>query len=268
MKKYRKEIFIAASFVLVCVALILFDGTIFRILPDERADGMLQETISRLASALFLVPLILLAGEKKSLTGKSERFLHAILWCLPCLLVCVANFPFSALLSGEAKIERMDLLWLFLLKCLSIGLMEEFAFRALILPLLLESFPKRGELFSVLVSSALFGGWHILNLFGGASFGATALQVGYSFLIGVMLAAVFLRTGNVWMCVLLHALFDVGGLLVRNIGSGPFQDTLFWVFTVLAGIACTCHVAAFLLRREKQRRERKRDEKEADRVTK
>lgn len=260
MKKYRAEIIMIASFLAVCVLMILLDGTHFRILEDEKADGLLQETISRFAGIAFFIPLTLFAGEKQSFLGRTKRPFRALLWCLPCLLVCLANFPFSALIRGDAVITRWDLLWLFLLKCLSIGLMEEIIFRALMQPMILDSFKKRGELFGVLLTSALFGAWHLLNLFGGANVGATFLQVGYSFLMGMMLSAVVIKTGNVWTSVFLHALFDFGGLIVPALGNGAFQDTVFWALTAIAGALCALHVGIFFIAREGKRRALKRAE--------
>jgi len=107
---------------------------------------------------------------------------------------------------------------------------------------------KRRETFlTVLVTSLLFGIWHLFNLLDGAAFGAVLLQVGYSFLIGAMLSTVRIRTENLWLCVFLHALFDFGGLLIPTLGTGSFQDTVFWILTALAGILCTVHVLLFLL---------------------
>lgn len=206
---------------------------------EERVSRLLRETLPRLFVAAFLI--VLLWGSFRP----HGRFLRALLWSMPCIAVALVNFPYSALLSGTARIERFDLLWLFLLKCLSVALMEELFFRALLLPFLRERLRgRRGEFYlSVILSAAIFALAHLLNLLAGAGFGATMLQVGYTFLLGMMFGVMYCVTENIWLCVGVHFLFDVGGLIVTDLGSGAFQDTVFWALTVVVGVICAVYVA-------------------------
>lgn len=250
MKKYGREIFIIALFVLACVVLVLFDY-VFVFSPDETLNALIKETLSRIIVFGILVPTAILCGYKRVFTVKVK--LRDLLWCLPCLLVAIVNFPFTAIISGAAKVERVDLIWLFALDCLGIGLLEELLFRGILQSLLFDVFKKKRVIFAVFVNSLVFGAWHLVNLFAGAGIGDTLLQVGYSFLIGGMLSAVFLRTGNLWVCVFLHALFDFGGLIVTRLGTGAFQDITFWVLTAVTGVLCLCHVLLYLLRTDKKK---------------
>lgn len=257
MKKYRKEIMIVALFAVACVILVLFDY-VFKFSDDATVNALIKETLSRILVFAVLIPAAILCGYKAVFSPKTPP--RALLWCLPCLAVAVCNFPFTALIGGAARVERADLIWLFALACLSIGLLEELLFRGILQPLLLDVLKKRGTLFAVFVNSALFGVWHFVNLLGGAGIGETLMQVGYSFLIGGMLSAVFLRTGNIWSCVFLHALFDFGGLLVTRLGTGAFQDTTFWILTAVFGVLCACHVLAYLIKKDKKEKgERSKD---------
>ena len=63
-----------------------------------------------------------------------------------------------------------------------------------------------------------------------------------------MLAVAFIKTKNVWLCVAVHAIFDVGGLIVGDLGKGPFQDTVFWVLTAACGVICTAHIIYTLIK--------------------
>ena len=249
MKKYGKEVVIVLLFALACAALFLLSGETFTLLSDATADRLLQETLARAATFALLLPVLFLCGCGRSLYGKTTP--RALLWCLPCLLVAICNFPFHALLTGAARIGRTDLLWLFALNCLCVGLMEELLFRGLLQPLLMNVLRGQGVILPVLIDAALFGLWHLTNLLVGADVGATLLQVGYSFLIGGMLSAVLIKTGNIWTGVFLHALFNFGGLLVPMLGSGPFQDAVFWSLTAVAGMLCLAHVLAYLFRSDK-----------------
>ena len=119
MKKYGKEVVIVLLFALACAALFLLSGETFTLLSDATADRLLQETLARAVTFALLLPVLFLCGCGRSLYGKTT--LRALLWCLPCLLVAICNFPFHALLTGAAHIGRTDLLWLFALNCLGVG---------------------------------------------------------------------------------------------------------------------------------------------------
>lgn len=220
---------------------------------DETLGNLIADTVPRLAVGIFLVALMSERGYSKTFKVK-WRGKH-LLWSIPCFLVATVNFPFTALMKGTAVIERIDLLWLFVLKCAAIALLEETFFRALLLPVFAERFAKNkyGMFLSVISTSVLFALMHLINLLFGAGVGATILQVGYTFLIGCMLAVMQLKTKNVWLCVIVHALFDFGGTIVTDLGRGSFQDTAFWILTAAAGILCTVHIIMTLQRMSKDK---------------
>ena len=225
------------------LALIVLFG--FNLLPIK--DGALLALLRdapRLAAGAYLVLFLCLKGYGGPFRPKF-RLIH-LLWAIPCLGVAIANFPFSALASGQAVIERADLLPLFLVKCLGIALLEESFFRGLLVPLL----QKKGDLFAVLVSAALFAAMHLLNLISG-NYGAVLLQVGYTFLLGCMFAVMLLFTGNVWLGMLVHFIFDVGGSIVTDLGHGPFQDAVFWGLTAAMGVLCAMHIVVTFVRMKK-----------------
>ena len=169
---------------------------------------------------------------------------------LPACLIAVNNFPIVGLLTDAVTVTRWDLMWIYGLDCLMIGLFEEVAFRGTIFPSLLEK--RRGstkQIFWVsLISSALFGLLHLVNLLDGAGVGATLLQVGYSFLIGGMCTIVLLRVGNVLPCVFLHTLFDFGGRMVGTVADGVIWDPLTVVVTAVLGVAVTVWMLMLLWR--------------------
>lgn len=244
----RTDVLLIVLFV-ICVGIALAFG-IPNLIPytDLTLGKLVEDTVPRLAVSIFLIVFMLMKGYAETFKPKWRG--TYILWSVPCFLVAIVNFPFSAVIRGVAVIERVDLLWLFLLKCVAIALLEEIFFRALLLPLFMERFaPNRYRvLISVLCSSILFALIHLLNLFFGAGVGATLLQVGYTFLIGCMLAVMMLKTKNIWLCIIVHAVFDVGGLIISDLGRGVFQDTVFWVLTAVVGLLCTVHVILSLRR--------------------
>jgi len=171
-----------------------------------------------------------------------------IVW-LPCVAVVVNNLPILALANGTAWVERWDLFPLFVADALLIGIFEELAFRGTLFLAILE---KRRDstkkiFWTTVVSSALFGFVHLANLLEGAGVGATLMQVGYSFLIGGMCSIVLLKTGNILICILLHAVFDFCGMLVPTLGRGAVWNPPTIVITAVLAVAVTAWEVYVLL---------------------
>jgi hypothetical protein len=95
---------------------------------------------------------------------------------------------------------------------------------------------------AVLISSLIFGLSHLLNIFTGADVAATFLQIGYSILTGGMFAFALIKTKNILFSVLLHAVYNFGGLLFskQGLGMGVVFDTptavMMAVVAVIVGI--------------------------------
>ena len=164
---------------------------------------------------------------------------------LPAFLVSLNNAPLIALFSGTAVVTAgADEIVLFALECIFVASFEELTFRGIVFPLMLQHFgaERRERTAAVLVSAAVFGAMHLLNLFSGGGMGPTLLQAGYTFLIGAMFAVVLLCTGNLMICIGLHAVYNFGGMLVPTLGSGSFSDI--WS---LPAIAVTAFLAVAAL---------------------
>ena len=104
---------------------------------------------------------------------------------------------------------------------------------------------------AILLTSAVFGLVHTLNLFIGGSPTAVIMQIGYSFLIGGMCAIVLLKTRCIWIPVFIHALYDLGGMLVEYLGGGTLWDTPTVVLTVIVSVAVVAYFLVLLFRMKK-----------------
>ncbi len=231
------------------VTILLFAGYWFWN-PTWSADTAAQELLHMLISRAFgsLAFLFVLCYLSYRIWQKPH--LHHLAVLLPALAVAVNNLPILALANGFAWIERYDLLPLFVLDSLMIGIFEELAFRGVLFPAMLERHrkSKKGILLTTAISSAVFGLVHLLNLLEGADIASTLLQVGYSFLIGGMCAIVLLKTGNLLWCILLHALYDFCGNLIPTIGAGALWDTPTVVITAILGVAVTAWMLVIFFR--------------------
>ena len=97
-------------------------------------------------------------------------------------------------------------LWMtFLGTCIVAPLGEELMFRKL----LIDRARRYGDVTAILLSGLLFGLFHG-NLF----------QFFYAFLLGMILAYVYTRSGNLWWCVAMHAVVNfLGSIAIPAIGS-------------------------------------------------
>lgn len=128
------------------------------------------------------------------------------------------------------------------------GITEELTFRGIILPGILTHFEgHRGIWIAVLISSVLFGSAHMVNL-ARQPLEATLLQGTNALAIGLVLAAIYLRTSSLIFPMILHGVNDYistiaahGNITMHNQSFAPFIGQ--WIIYLL--------LALFLLRKSK-----------------
>ncbi len=210
-------------------------------LEDPVGNELLITGISRLSAAATLVIICLQTGQKDLFFHPEQLTIRTLLWCTPCALVAFANFPFHALLTGQAAIIRTEYIGLFILSCFAVASVEELLFRGILLSSFMQHKPDK-LLAPILLASGLFALSHLLHLWAGAGLGATLLQVCYTFLLGIMLSFLTVRTKHIFPAILLHTVFNIGGQIVPVLGRGSFQDPVFWAATVICGLGCALHL--------------------------
>ena len=237
----------------VCLAIIFAAAPILLWLelakPTLTSDPVLAPlinmTLTRLIGAAVFLALLLNEGYRV-LNPLQKPFWRSLLFTLPPFLVVVNNMPILSMMWGDAYLVHkapVYLIW-FAAECLAIGLFEELAFRGVIFLMFAEKrhTTRKGLFWSLILTSAVFGGVHLVNVLMGAGIGPTILQIGYSFLIGAMCSVVLLKTRNIWICVLLHAIYDFCGTLVPTLGAGTWWDTPTVVFTAVLAVATAAYL--------------------------
>lgn len=122
-----------------------------------------------------------------------------ILW-LPCLMLLV---PLALILM--LGFPPLALVALVLFNSLLVGFSEETMFRGVLFRAL------RGPLSiwpAIIITSIAFGSVHILNGFTTGDFGTATIQAVSAACSGLLLIALLIRTGSIWVPIIYHALWD------------------------------------------------------------
>ncbi len=97
------------------------------------------------------------------------------------------------------------------------GIQEELLCRTIPISLLMKREDRRNLVPAVyIIPSLLFGLFHFVNLFSGADLILTLLQVAYATAVGLILASIYLKTGNLWITIALHSFMDFVAYLSLN----------------------------------------------------
>ena len=229
-----------------CVATLVLDFICCKGKNDTLQRVMLCKLLQQLCGASAAILLMVQLNIK--LFGKPQNCLYL----LPCLLVAVDNFQFSAYFHGKMQLiyDKPSQIVLFGAYCLSVGLFEECIFRGVIFSVFAGLFPqnKKGFLMTYVLSSIVFGVVHIFNGFSADAF----LQAGYSILTGGLFAFCLIKTKNILCAAFVHGVYNFCGLLfglfnpsgcVIGLGSGVVFDT----GTVITMLIVSVLVGVFVL---------------------
>ena len=255
MNKYSRYLITIALVALAVTTFILFEIQGKILTPDPIVNDMLGETIYQVSIGALFIWLIYIMGDRGYLfLNKTTK--KKLLWALPCLMVCLVNFPWAGLFTGNVYVTGARYIPLYILYVISIALVEELVFRGVLLNIVFR-YTRRSKLpyvFAVLISSAIFAAFHLFNLFVVFDPIGVTLQVGYTFLIGCMFAVIQIKMGSVWYCVLFHALFNFGGMFTFfGFAEGYQWDTVFWILTIISGLLCAGHIIVTLINMERHK---------------
>lgn len=213
------------------------------ILTHCSCDLRLAETIGRLLGSIAILFFFYHTFDIKDFGMKKENFFRGILTGFFMIILLVCNFllALDTISQFPIKMPSLSLILLFLAEQLFVGVFEEFLFRGLILNTLLEKnkhLKYKGMMYSLVISSTLFGAIHMVNLFDTPELiNSTIAQSIGAIFIGIFLGAVYLRSGNIWTVVVFHALIDIIAdlpliLIDGNVSSSgtaediPFQSLI------------------------------------------
>ena len=242
-KRNTKRILCISVFAVLGIALLLYELLLKRVLFTELAEwekGMTDMLITRLIGGGIFLTFTVYLGYRV-LNPFTRPVGKNILFILPALVIAVNNLPIIPLFRGLSSITSpVGNILLLLCECMAIGFFEEMAFRSVVMLGIMEN-KRRGKrdiVFAILISAAVFGLVHIVNVFINPSV-MVVLQIFYSAAIGAMCSVVLLLTRNVWACVMLHGLFNFMGALIGECGEGRgfFEDPSTQMLTAVIAFA-------------------------------
>ena len=221
-----------------------------------RVDDYFLSAIQELLGALVAVFFLKKTDSLGLLRRRGSGFFNGILvGMFPFAMICYTLY--GKLLFGMSTDQPLrtgwQIAWYFI-GMFTVGVAEEFLFRGVIAQTLLEHFgTSRGGVWKAcLLSGLYFGAAHLTNLTGSAPLGVL-MQCVFAASLGTLLAAVYFRTGNIWVTVFIHAAMDITSMLVGGLyGTQSVADSIStYDITMLASVAVYLIPTAFLLRKKK-----------------
>ncbi len=200
----------------------------------NQQNTLLQNTLIRMSAGIAFC-FLLYSIEWKIFKKPSKK---DILFILPALFVVLNNFPLSAYIKNTAIMtEPTNTIYIFVLDAISTGFLEELIFRFIIFNAILKSKKiHNNTIKAIIVSSIIFSLMHGLNIISGMPVNQVITQIGYSFLIGLLFASVYVLTNNIVYSMILHAIYNITGLFFVTLGTMYNRyDLITIISTILIG---------------------------------
>ena len=227
---------------LVAVLLVLFEVPTVVYLARGLPKQSIRDALTRgfawmeLVAALVIAAVVLV-GRYRQAVGWVPR--HGVRRAVQGIALALVATSLVLLLSSAVELGwSAGKTGVLVANVLLIGVVEETLFRGL----LWSSLPRQWTATRILlVTSVLFGAWHILNGFTTGDWRGSALQAGIAALLGLGLGAIRLRTGWLGLGIVTHAAIDAGvtaaslaaGHLVRDHATPALLVLSLLVFEIL-----------------------------------
>lgn len=188
---------------------------------------------STIINTLFSIGLIVLIINLKrtSYYGLTKvTNLRKYLYFIPLILIISVN-----LWNGININHSTSELVFYILNMINIGFLEEIIFRGFLLKMMAKDNIKM----AIFVSSITFGIGHIINLFYGATFIPTLMQICSAISIGYLFAIIFYKSKSLLPCIITHSL--INSLSIFHI-ENPKMIYLETLFLIIIPIIYTIYI--------------------------
>ncbi len=219
-KKYKLNVLELMVIVVLIAVIILLTFFKLDFIANLKDREMITNTLLRLSISLFFI-FLLIKENYKSLF-KFDKKAKILFIIFPALLISINNFPISAYFNKRASLNGgFYQVILFFIESFSVGLLEELLFRGIVIALLgqLLKEGKNKVIYLLILSSVIFSLFHLANLIDGAVVGDVLLQLGYTFLLGLLWGLIYIKTNNLWLVIILHSLYNFFGEVMFYLGT-------------------------------------------------
>ena len=182
------------------------------------SDSVCQIAAS-VGGILMMLLLLDFAGRLKLLREKGAGIGKGLLMGSVVIVIsCLITILILVSTKGEYKSPAG--IFLFLIHVFVIGMSEELLCRGIMAESLLEHYgaDRKGIMKAILISSVIFGLSHITNLFVGTSPVGVLSQSLNAALAGILYATIYFRSGNLWVPIIVHSLWDLATILGSSEG--------------------------------------------------
>lgn len=185
----------------------------------DTMDGYLLGSVQEAVGLVVALLLLARTGRLDLLHRRGCGFLNGMLVGMyPLFFIGYTTVGTLAFDRPDTPLLPLPRILTFMLNMILVGVAEELVFRGIIAQTLLERYgtARAGVWKACLVSGVLFGAAHLSNLLGSVPFGVL-MQCVFAASLGVMLAAIYFRTGNLWVTVFLHSAMDIAAMLIGGL---------------------------------------------------
>jgi len=180
---------------LICMLLIVFYVVINSSCIQNFGITDYRSTLINTAFSGVLLFLII-SLKKTAYYGLNKvNDVKAYLYFIPLVLIISVNLWNGININNTPSEIIFHILTMF-----NIGFIEEIIFRGFLFKMMAKDNVKS----AIIVSSITFGIGHIVNLFNGADFIPTLMQVGYAMSIGYLFVIIFYKSKSLIPCIIAH----------------------------------------------------------------
>jgi membrane protease YdiL (CAAX protease family) len=253
IREFTERYAIVSSLLIALLFFLFLNGIalVFNLLPNSLPWGYAQE----LFVAICSVGLVILLGFKSAF--KPRGFFKALLSSTVVIAVMLFSlwaFFNKATSNPAAEWASAKMVVFGLVQAVGIGIREECFFRGAIQSIIAKKYVRsaKGVWLAALIASSIFGIVHLFNIFTGFDPLVVFMQAISATSTGLFFAAVYLRSGSLWVPILVHALIDtvaLAGSIFLTQTRAETVNELSW--GALAGMAIYILPTIFLLRPSK-----------------
>lgn len=204
----------AVLFWILCVLFYIIGYKVFSVAVLGKTPYSYDIAFFKLALALLAIIMMKsMYGEGFSFHLHTKKMLKGVLLLWPAILFFANNILKTTIYPDQIVAETLLMV---IVSNMITGFYEEIIVRGMLLGHMMKHWKndKKKILRSAVATSLLFGIVHLGNLVYGNT-AETIFQVFYATIIGLIFAASYLRTKNLWACILIHGLTDVTSALYR-----------------------------------------------------